>query len=497
MLFTKGKGYRVFIRGDRAPGRLTGAITTQNEVTLNVSGTLNQQTISMPVFFTNTNSIANDGWNLLGNPYAAAYDWGTMYRTGNTGFSGTFYSKLEPNIYIYDPASNGYSSYNAISNSGTGGAANGIINPGQGFFVKATGSLPALNFDEAFKATTSTNLLFKTSNANDELRMTMRSDSFNNDQFVLKFITNATSSDDIYDIKRMNNGANDVYSFGTDNIAHALDARPLSLNINDTIKLYTGGTNGLHTFMFNTIPAATGVNFYLKDNFLNSITPIIQNGVYNFNITSSNAATFGNNRFRIIIENTNALPVTVSKFVATLNNQKEAILSWTTATEKNSKSFEVEHSLDNVNYKKLETVKAKGNSNVQVNYSFTDAGFVKGLVNYYRLKLVDIDNTFTYSGVRQLSEENTIQSAVSDYVFMAPIPTEDYVKIWSDVEVLNGSAEVKIYDTQMKLVSTKTIYGFGKLNERLDLTELEQGIYIVQIKDKNNAWLVTRKVVKN
>ena len=78
---------------------------------------------------------------------------------------------------------------------------------------------------------------------------------------------------------------------------------------------------------------------------------------------------------------------------------------------------------------------------------------------------------------------------------MAPIPTEDYVKIWSDVEVLNGSAEVKIYDTQMKLISTKTIYGFGKLNEKLDLTDV--GVYIVQIKDKNNAWLVTRKVVKN
>ena len=432
----------------------------------------------------------------MGNPYAAPFDWGSMYMTGNTGYSGTFYSRIEPSIHIYDPASNGYASYNAVSGSGTGGAASGIINPGQGFFVKATGASPILNFDESFKATTSTNLLFKAGTANDELRMTMRSDTFNKDQFVLKFIANATSRDDIYDIKRMNNGANDVYSYGTDNIPHALDARPLSLNINDTIKLYTGGTNGLHSFTFNTIPAASGVNFYLKDNFLNSITPILQYGVYNFNITSSNAATFGNNRFRIIIENTNALPVTVSKFVATLNNQKQAILSWTTATEKNSKSFEVEHSLDNVHYKKLETVKAKGNSNVQVNYTYTDAGFVKGLVNYYRLKLVDNDNTFTYSSVRQLSEENTIQSAVSDYVFMAPIPTEDYVKVWSDVEVLNGGAEIKIYDTQMKLVSINTIYGMGKLNEKLDLTHLEQGVYIVQIKDKNNEWMVTRKVVK-
>jgi hypothetical protein len=295
----------------------------------------------------------------------------------------------------------------------------------------------------------------------------------------------------------MNNGANDIYSYGSDNVPHSLDARPQVTTASDTVRLYTGGTNGLHTFTFNSIPSNTGINYYLKDNYLNSVTPIIQNGVYSFNINSSNSATFGNNRFRIIIENTNVLPVTISKFTAQLNNQTQAVLNWTTATEKNSSRFEIEHSLDNVNFKKLDIVKAKGNSNVQVNYEYTDAGFVKGMVNYYRLKMIDIDNTYTYSTVRQLSEDNTIVSKLSDYVFMAPIPTEDCVNIWSDVEVLNGGAEVKIYDTQMKLISTKNIQGFGKLNEKVDLTGVEQGVYIIQIKDKNNEWIVTRKVVRN
>lgn len=496
MSFTVGRGYRVFVRGDRSdPARLTGGNTTQNAVTIEVSGTLNQQTVNMPVTYTNTGSSTDDGWNLLGNPFAAPFDWGAMWRTGNSGFTGTFYNKIRPEVYVYDPVGNNYKSYNAATNGGT--LTNGIIAPGQAFFIKATGTSPSLQFYESFKSTSTNNSLFKTGSANDELIITMRSDSLNYDQFILKFKSGATNNDDLYDIGRMNNGANDIYSYGSDNVPHSLDARPQVTTASDTVRLYTGGTNGLHTFTFNSIPSNTGINYYLKDNYLNSVTPIIQNGVYSFNINSSNAATFGNNRFRIIIENTNVLPVTISKFTAQLNNQTQAVLNWTTATEKNSSRFEIEHSLDNVNFKKLDIVKAKGNSNVQVNYEYTDAGFVKGMVNYYRLKMIDIDNTYTYSTVRQLSEDNTIVSTVSDYVFMAPIPTEDYVNIWSDVEVLNGGAEVKIYDTQMKLISTKNIQGFGKLNEKVDLTGVEQGVYIIQIKDKNNEWIVTRKVVRN
>ena len=80
---------------------------------------------------------------------------------------------------------------------------------------------------------------------------------------------------------------------------------------------------------------------------------------------------------------------------------------------------------------------------------------------------------------------------------MAPIPTKDYVRVWSDLDVLTGEAELNIYDASMRLLSTETIAGFGKLNEQISLIEMQQGIYIVQLKDKNNQWIVTRKVVKN
>jgi hypothetical protein len=496
MAFTVGKGYRVFVRGDRSdPTRLTGVNTTQNAVTIDVSGTLNQQYVTMPVTFTSSGSLSDDGWNLLGNPYAAPFDWGAMWRTGNVGYNGTFYSKISPDIYVYDPAGNNYKTYNAASASGT--LTGGIIAPGQAFFAKATGTSPSLQFYESFKSTSSSNSLFKTGSPTDELMLTMRSDSFNYDQFIVKFKANATNNNDLFDIGRMNNGTNDIYSYGKDNIPHSLDARPLTTSVSDTIKLYTGGTNGIHTFTFNNVPTATGINFYLKDNYLNSTTPIIQNNTYSFTINSSNAATFGNNRFRIVIENTSALPVTISAFTAKLNAQKKAQLTWTTAQEKNSSHFEVEHSLDNVNFKPIGTVAAKGNTSTQTTYDFVDAGFVKGMVNYYRLKQVDLNNTFTYSSIRQVTEAQTIQSSINDYVYMAPIPTNDYIRVWSDVDVMTGGTEVNIYDASMRLVSTKTIHAFGKLNEHISLVDLQQGVYIIQLKDKNKQWVVTRKVVKN
>ncbi len=53
----KGKGYRIFIRGDRSDNsRLTGINNTQNTVTLDLVGSVNQGNITMPVSYTATSN---------------------------------------------------------------------------------------------------------------------------------------------------------------------------------------------------------------------------------------------------------------------------------------------------------------------------------------------------------------------------------------------------------------------------------------------------------
>ncbi|MBO2012488.1 LamG-like jellyroll fold domain-containing protein [Hymenobacter negativus] len=100
--------------------------------------------------------------------------------------------------------------------------------------------------------------------------------------------------------------------------------------------------------------------------------------------------------------NVNPLPVTLVDFTA--RTQGDAVaLSWTTASEKNSKSFEVERSADGTTFARIGTVAAAGSSSPHV-YELLDGQLPTGAaVLYYRLKQVDLNGTFSYSPVRTVA----------------------------------------------------------------------------------------------
>lgn len=73
-------------------------------------------------------------------------------------------------------------------------------------------------------------------------------------------------------------------------------------------------------------------------------------------------------------------------------------VKWQTASENESNYFEVLRSVDGINFDKVGEVKAAGNSNQNLNYQLDDFGARNG-VNYYKLKMVDLNGTFKYSSV--------------------------------------------------------------------------------------------------
>lgn len=95
------------------------------------------------------------------------------------------------------------------------------------------------------------------------------------------------------------------------------------------------------------------------------------------------------------------LPVKLLYFNVKAEGSK-AHLSWRTATEQNSDRFDIERSIDGLNFEKIGWVKAAGNSTSHIDYNYFDFSPKKG-INYYRLKEVDIDNS------SQLSEIKTAQ----------------------------------------------------------------------------------------
>ncbi len=92
-----------------------------------------------------------------------------------------------------------------------------------------------------------------------------------------------------------------------------------------------------------------------------------------------------------------SLPLKLVSFGAKENGNNTVDLQWNTANETNSDRFEVERSLDGVNFSRVGTVKAAGSA--AHSYSFTDSAPVKGY-NYYRLSIFDQDGTVVYSSTQ-------------------------------------------------------------------------------------------------
>jgi len=95
----------------------------------------------------------------------------------------------------------------------------------------------------------------------------------------------------------------------------------------------------------------------------------------------------------------NPLPVALLDFEATVLEQ-QIDLTWSTATELQSREFVVERAADGVHFAPIGQVPAMGNSSELRAYQLLDDSPMSGL-NYYRLKLVDDNGAFEYSPIIQ------------------------------------------------------------------------------------------------
>jgi len=76
------------------------------------------------------------------------------------------------------------------------------------------------------------------------------------------------------------------------------------------------------------------------------------------------------------------------------------VLSWATSTEENFRHFIIERSNNGANFESVGMVAGKGFDiyDIESKYNFVDVTPYQGF-NYYRLKAVDLDDTFEYFGV--------------------------------------------------------------------------------------------------
>jgi autotransporter-associated beta strand protein len=161
-----------------------------------------------------------------------------------------------------------------------------------------------------------------------------------------------------------------------------------------------------------------------------------------------------------------ALPVQLLHFDAILQN-KNALLTWSTATENNNSGFEIMKSTDGQKWKSIGFVKGAGTTFETQKYRFVDYAF--NTLAYYKLHQIDFNGIATPSPVRML------QSAASETpkVIVYPNPSNGKITVATGDLV---AATFELYDATGRMLEK------GNLSQtHFDIKGLTKGICFLKV----------------
>lgn len=204
------------------------------------------------------------------------------------------------------------------------------------------------------------------------------------------------------------------------------------------------------------------------------------------NISSFSGGTGGTGYGPPNLSGNVALPVTWAGFeVKSIASGND--LTWSTASEQNSSYFEVEYSTDGKNFISTnDKIKAAGNSADLQIYKFNHANLSPEL--YYRIKQVDVDDRVDYSVIK------VVKRAVKDDL-VVNVRAMDKGELELEVDIVSPSKSalsIQMIDLTGKSMVSKSYKPKDEfIQERIDISSLQPGIYFLEVK---NAF--SKKIIK-
>ncbi|MDO9376300.1 MAG: Ig-like domain-containing protein [Ferruginibacter sp.] len=397
--------YFIFVRGDRDYANTL--FPNVNATTLSSKGKLQtgRQTFSA--------STVIDGFTMIGNPYAALIDFSKLTR-----------NNIHKRMYVWDPYLNtdvgGYVLVDDVDNDGTysispasPGGLNQLIQSGQAFWVQtaAQGSA-SLTFQETVKSAAASNLTaFRPHGPTPGMAINVTLPGANNqsvllDGFLVQYGENFNKKLDMQDaVKFINTKETIASNRGTS--TYALERRPV-ITAEDTIFIKLTKTSQ-RNYNLELVPTALneGLTAYLEDAFTGKRTrlSVSEPSTYNFSITSA-AASAAADRFKVVFKQ---VPPPVPPFSFTqLEAKREAgniRLSWTVQNELASNAYQVEKSLDGINFTPIDSLRNTAAITGPKTYSSLDENIAYGR-NIYRIRYMDSNRQFQYSKSVEVIVEN-------------------------------------------------------------------------------------------
>jgi sugar lactone lactonase YvrE len=511
---------------------VTSSSRIPDATTLTATGYLNQGTI--PVTFWNTNSTTipydvttgttNYGLNQVGNPYASTISLNTLYtdnyNASTNPIGAAFYELIPGGNYVSYNASNGHTSDTRASQ---------YIVSGQGFLVQATGTSPAekLTFKEDQKVAYNSSatllesfpsgpaladarivnnipskgnvksnaiiapVVTKASGDSTGLHLQLTLDSANYAQTGIYFSAKESDKYDASaDAKQVDGGTPKVYisSYSTDSVQLSINSLSDYAH-GKRIRIYENvNTNGTYTISLATIAQmdTTDYNIYLVDNLLKDSVDLVRYKSYSTNINPADANSVGSNRFVLAIAHK---PVPQYK-LATFTGEKVTTgvqLNWTAVNAGNYTGYTLQKLNANGGYDSLYAVQSDTSIS---KYSFVDTHPIIGN-NTYRLAQNGITGAITYSAPVTIGyNSSTPDGALTLY----PNPATSIINVNLTSTTINSPAYVvKIYNAMGTLVKNENI---SSTSWKDNVSSYKQGIYVMLVKDTNGNIIAQAKFSK-
>lgn len=152
-------------------------------------------------------------------------------------------------------------------------------------------------------------------------------------------------------------------------------------------------------------------------------------------------------------------------------------LNWETITEQNTSHFDIERSSDGSSFTTIGQVTARGNSTDKQYYTFTDQQPAAG-TNFYRLKMIDLDGSYTYSRIIAIKNSTGLLS-----LQLFPNPATDVLQVQIPA---TGKEEIiiSITDAAGKTMYWKEMHITEGINAAsIPVLQLPKGVYYLIVEN--------------
>ncbi|UEG51275.1 M36 family metallopeptidase [Ferruginibacter lapsinanis] len=203
----------------------------------------------------------------------------------------------------------------------------------------------------------------------------------------------------------------------------------------------------------------------------------VKNPTYIFNAVP---AIINTGKTVAFIKSTAILPVLLKDFIINeVADQQKVKVYWNVENETNIGQYIIEHSADQHIWEPLYTITQTGMSS----YNYFDNDPADG-ANYYRIKIIEKDGSFTYSAIRMIN----FNKRLKDFITLSPNPAHNYADIIFNTDALNTT--INIFDGTGKLVMTKKTNG----NTRVHTNTLSPGVYYVTATNEK-GYMCNKKLI--